>query len=268
MNRLSGLPYYGGKSVLSNTGTGPWINSLLPQDTDVLYCEPFAGMLGVLLQRQPAKKEVVNDKSEHIINWWRVVRDMPTEFEYLTQHTPQSRSEFEWAKENMNNPNSLYRALAFHVVCLQGAMHTEKSKHWTKHINPDVGTIGMWRPNRIKELATRLRKVHLECCDAVKLLRETQNINNAVIYCDPPYSLADTSPYVEEVDRDELMPLLLSQQGKVAISGYGDEWDCLDWHRSEYQTFTKQIRGGSERIEVLWTNYKPQAQTYISMKLF
>ena len=38
-------------------GTGRWITSLLPQRAGVLYCEPFAGMLGVLLQRPPSKSE-------------------------------------------------------------------------------------------------------------------------------------------------------------------------------------------------------------------
>jgi len=267
MNKLSGLQYYGGKSALSSTGTGQWINSLLHQDTNVLYCEPFAGMLGVLLQRQPAKKEVVNDKSEHIINWWRVVRDMPTEFERLIQNTPYSRTEWKWARENLDNTDQLYRALAFHIVCNQSTIiSTEMGRTWSTHRSPNAGKIPLWSPCWVEAISARLRNVQLECCDAIELLDKTAKYENAIIYCDPPYAMADTSPYAENVDKEALKCALLQQQGLVAISGYGDEWDSLDWHRSEHQTFVMQIGQLSDRVDVLWTNYKPQIQ--INMKLF
>ena len=53
------------------------------------------------------------------------------------------------------------------------------------------------------------------------------------------------------------METLLRQQGKVAISGYGEEWDCLEWQRYEKKDVHVPIEGGEHkgRTEVLWCNY-------------
>jgi len=44
-----------------------------------VYCEPFAGSLGVLLQREPVKHEVVNDADGWIVNFWRALAASPDE---------------------------------------------------------------------------------------------------------------------------------------------------------------------------------------------
>ena len=62
-------------------------------------------MAGVLLARQPAKLEILNDLNGRVINWWRAVRDEPDEFGYLVEHTPLSRDEFGWARNNIDNPD-------------------------------------------------------------------------------------------------------------------------------------------------------------------
>ena len=46
------------------------------------------------------------------------------------------------------------------------------------------------------------------------------------------------------------------------VSGYGDEWDALGWHRSELQDCHRPIgvhsgAPASPRCEVLWTNFPP-----------
>ena len=45
--------------------------------------------------------------------------------------------------------------------------------------------------------------------------------------------------------------------GKVAISGYGDEWNKLGWYRYEKADSFSDIKTAvhSKRVEVLWTNY-------------
>lgn len=57
MNNLSALPYYGGKSANDHGyGTGRWINSLLPTERDVLYCEP-CGCVALVCLDIPANPE-------------------------------------------------------------------------------------------------------------------------------------------------------------------------------------------------------------------
>ena len=71
-NDLTAMKYFGGKSRYQIRA---WLNGLIPHNPRGLYCEPFAGMLGLLLSRPIAKQEVVNDLESHIINFWRVIGD-------------------------------------------------------------------------------------------------------------------------------------------------------------------------------------------------
>lgn len=76
--RYRALGWVGGKSAHGAHKTGLWIAGLLPPPTETYaYVEPFCGMLGVLLQREPARREIANDMDTDLVNWWRVVRDFP-----------------------------------------------------------------------------------------------------------------------------------------------------------------------------------------------
>ena len=86
----TGMNWTGGKGIHS-VPQGPWVNSLLPAETNTCYCEPYAGMAGVLLQRQPAKSEILNDTDGLLINWWQQVRDNYHELIRVLETTPHSR---------------------------------------------------------------------------------------------------------------------------------------------------------------------------------
>ena len=76
--RLRALGWVGGKSPFGAHKTGQWIASLLPPvGTTYTYIEPFAGMLGVMLQRPKHRREIANDLDGDLVNWWRAVRDYP-----------------------------------------------------------------------------------------------------------------------------------------------------------------------------------------------
>lgn len=93
------IRYLGGKSAQSATGTGRWIASLLP--TGDTYCEPCFGMGGVFLYRAPAKREIINDRSGRIVNFWRVIRDQPEPLATMLDQSPTipARDEYAWATQ-------------------------------------------------------------------------------------------------------------------------------------------------------------------------
>lgn len=64
------FPWFGGKRRWA-----PEINAAIGE-VDV-YAEPFAGSLAVLLQREPARREVVCDTDSGICNFWRALRSDP-----------------------------------------------------------------------------------------------------------------------------------------------------------------------------------------------
>ena len=113
----------------------------------------------------------------------------------------------------------------------------------------------------IAALEQRLRYVQLECRDACDLLDRVKDCDYTVIYADPPYPTAVTSPYKQQYfDRARCAELLMAQRGAVGISGYGDEWDRLGWRRVTRPALRRQINGGGEaRMEVLWLNDKAAA---------
>ena len=110
---------------------------------------------------------------------------------------------------------------------------------------------------RIPALSARMRKVQLENTDAIKLLGRVANLRHAVIYCDPPYTTAVNEPYLHSrFDKGAMLEVLRSQKGRVAVSGYADEWDELGWRVESFGTMHRRINGVSEgRVEKLWMNY-------------
>lgn len=262
MKRLHGLAYQGGKSQTAIRGSGRWVANLLPKETDVCYVEPFAGMLGILLQRERCKREIINDKEENIITWWRMVRDNPNEMYHRLMYTPYSRKEYEDSLEIIHNKSGsdLDIAIAVYVVLSQSMSHglAAKKSDWARmrNTNESANVRGHTIRSIVEPLADRLRHVQLECRDALRLISDMVDKTDTVIYCDPPYQNT-TSKYTQSVDFAALGDLLKSCKGRVALSGYNKEWDHLGWRKYNKQAFnnigTKDMR--SKRVESLWVNY-------------
>ena len=269
---VGGLRYFGGKHP--RTRRCKWISAVIgPTPPRHTYIEPFAGMLGVLLARPPAPYELANDANGWVVAWWRAVRDRPDEFARLVAFTPRSRALFDEAAETVHagpcSGDVLRDALTLHVCVEQSMTHgpVPSRSSWAAQFAFTPGTLGFnsWLAGRVPALAARLRGVQLECRDACAILERTRRTASALLYVDPPYRSATIAPYGEparRIDWGRLADLLAAQTGRVAVSGYGDEWDALGWHRSERADMHRPIgvnAGGpaSPRREVLWTNFPP-----------
>ena len=261
--------YHGSKSP--HGVLGQWIISMLPWEYNSTYVEPFAGMLGVLLGRQPVRCELVNDLDNNLYNWWCCVRDEPKELARLISATPRSRKGLADAYEIIDNPppdmSPVRRALALHIVLEQGIYRRMAHKPtWNIKVNPaGMRRDLLWTGSEIYPLADRFKDVQIENRDALEVLERVCDEPAAVVYCDPPYPTADTTPYRErKFDIERMTGILRQAKARVAISGYGDEWDALGWSKSENNIRTALIHHRdvrkTERIEVLWTNYEPPNQ--------
>ena len=265
---LVALWYKGGKSDNGGRTTGRWIASKLPQETNVSYIEPFAGMLGVLLQRPKCNVEIANDLNGRVVNWWRMVQDERSGLEHALKHTPWSERRYNEAWAQLDDDDPLTRAVAFSVVVMCGQQHGDDDigtgfvvHAYTKKRGGANGLTKVGR--RIERLRERVENVQLYERPAIDILRKMEPLESAVIYCDPPYRTANTHAYaVVQHDIEEMVESLKAQRGRVAISGYGDEWDMLGWQRQEYPVRINILGGVSSmqvgwRQEVLWTNYEP-----------
>ena len=263
--KLSALRYYGGKSANANKGVCQWVSSQL-YDTKqkTTYVEPFAGMLGVLLQRPKAAVELASDAHGEITNWWTMVRDRGPELKEKLYNTPYSQVDFPLAYEPTDDPLEQARRTTMKLVI--GFTPSLEPTHGATGFNVRVrkgsGDHSFRKyADRIPALQDRIHGVAFLCQPAEKVMAKIVNESTAMTYCDPPYLKTDIRPYGElPFDRELFNELLLEQKGAVAISGYKDEWDHLGWVRNEFQTHlqTGNIPGKKPPFtEVLWTNYQP-----------
>ena len=253
------MRYYGGKCYW-----GGWISTLLPKNLSGLYVEPFGGMLSVLLRREKAAIEIVNDLDRRLMTWWEIVRDRPDELVRLLDYTPYSRAVFAECAEICDSPkfnDPLKLAWALTVILWQGYGAKNTRPSWARHIAP-ISSAKMSIFKNIDILHRRLEYVQLDCSDACTLLERVADRSDALIYCDPPYRSADTSAYLHRgTDWARMVEILRDAKAAVAISGYSDEWDITGWQKSQKSTSAFSVQSNAApdlkaRFEILWRNEK------------
>lgn len=259
-------PYFGGKA---RPQLYKWIISLLPKEYE-MYIEPFAGMLGILVHRNESNLEVVNDLNNRLVNWWLQVRDNCEELQELLYNTPYSEELLGRYFDTIDEGSDLERAMKYHIVICQTRMHSDRRER-----RPSIG-FSVGKPShrrliksyydlvkQINKIRDRVRNVVIYNRKAQYILEKYRDCPEAVVYCDPPYYSARTQKRDKTgyyaFDVGGLTELFQAQKGKVAISGYNDEWDELGWDRHELKIkYTPGLidRKPTDKTEVLWTNYK------------
>jgi DNA adenine methylase len=252
-----------------------WLLPLLPKCHH--YCEPFAGSGAVLLNRAPSAIETYNDLDGEVVNFFRVLRDEKDKLVEAIGLTPFSREEFALACKLDPKLPALERARRFYVRARQvrtGLAQTASLGRWANCKNTSragmSGVISRWL-GAIKDLpliAERLLRVQIENRPATDVIR-LYDSPDTLFYCDPPYvhdTRGDAKAYGYEMtnqEHAELARVLNNVRGLVAVSNY--QCDLMDelypppkWHKTLSGARTNHATKGI-RIEVLWTNYNPQA---------
>ena len=283
-NRYHTLPYYGGKN--QKAGINSWINRLLGPSRNRFYVEPFAGMLGVLMSRTPARNEIINDANSWVANWWSQVRDNHEELAHLVDSSPRSRQCFEECVEYQSakiaenyQACTVEDAWRFFMVVSQSMHHgVQATKGNFAVVYGDMKPYKIWRTYEVCQLNERIRHVQIEHCCAIGLLQRIAGMKDALIYADPPYATADTSPYGKwSLPKGDFADAAASQQGRMVISGYNDEWDDLldrGWFKYELDVHSSMSAGALsgisasdrseliKRKEVCWMNYEYSAANH------
>lgn len=262
------VPWFGGKSRIADR-----IIKLLPPSK--IYVEPYAGAAAVLIRREPAPVEVLNDLDRHVTGFFRCLQDRASldELKVRLAATPVSQTEFNRALEILaGEPTDLVTsAWAFflaHNQAFCGKAPTSPG-NWSRARNSSRGMasqVSAWwhRVDSIDRLRARLARVVIECRDALDLF-DLWDGPETVFYADPPYtheSRKSSNDYRFEMDdaaHEALVNRLLAVRGSVLLSGYPTPlYDRLveaGWARTEFQATSSTARGHSpQRTEVLWSN--------------
>ncbi len=257
----SPVPYFGGKAWLAER-----LASVLPAHKH--YIEVCGGSLAVLLAKKPSRQETVNDLDNHLMTFWRVLRDRPDELERVCSLTPHSRTERTLAQEISSELDELEIARRVFVALTQGRSGSLTRTGWRHDLRP-VSTpmpVTLQRyAGRIAHAAKRIRGVSLECRPAVELVSAYGGDRGTLLYVDPPYivnkGIRRGGEYRVEMRsvsaHQELAEACVGADASVVVSGYSSElWDsALDgWYRYEIPMLTSQGSGDGRRVEVLWSN--------------
>ncbi|MCS7275721.1 MAG: DNA adenine methylase [Dehalococcoidia bacterium] len=263
--KLIAFGWYGGKYSHLD-----WLLPLLPLTHH--YCEPFGGSAAVLLNRPPSPVETYNDIDGEVVNFFRVLRERPSELIWAITFTPFSREEFALAVSPPTEELSeLERARRFYVRARQartGLAQTATLGRWANCKNTSrrgmSGVISRWLGgiDMLADIAERLLRVQIENRPAVEVIK-LYDSPDTLFYCDPPYppeARGDDRAYGYEMDEEAhryLAEVLHQCRGKVAISGYRCKlMDELykDWTRIDAPL--KTCHSVKEpRQEALWINY-------------
>lgn len=267
----------GGKGMIAER-----IAALLPARS--LYLEPFAGSLGVLYARQPARQEIVNDLHQDLVNLYQIMRVQPDEFRRRCHLTPFARVVALSGYKVPADLDPVERAVLFFAYLWQNhgsaggrstvsgfttsspLAYSDKIDHWADALG------------RLPAAMQRLARVQIECRDALTLIEKYGKHEDALIYCDPPYlrggaRLDDSHGYKHEFtvkDHARLASALRKCRAAVAVSYYADprldklykpcesggKWRTTPIFGARRNTLTGG-RNDHAAPEVLITNYDP-----------
>ena len=276
--KLVGLPWFGGKSATAPSGSGKWVTSLLPTNAEV-YIEPFAGMLGVLLQREPARVEIINDLDQNVAAFWKTLRDQPEALETLLEATEYSDTVCREALQTLAEPTSsdLRRAWALTVVAGQSI---RQPSNWSASAWRRPAYIRTSKYNMAKQFNTmclrltceqmraRLRNIHVDNRDATEIISRYATNPQVLLYIDPPYA-GNYAAYGATINHDttnQIIETITADtcKAKIAVSGYPTckykELTAHDWSESQLNVLTTTSANNDKtpRTECLWTNYQPE----------
>jgi len=284
--QYSPLRYLGGKSAM--------VKNLLPLlPPHDCYVEVFGGGASVLFAKQPAAVEVYNDLDEHVVNFFRVLRDpkLSLELQRVLRLTPYSRVEYYEALECLKRgdfESSIERAAMLFIINRQSFAGIMQRPCWG-YSSKGCGAPGVWRNvvDNLHLFAERLRTVFIDCRDFREVIPAWDS-RETLFYCDPPYIVEtrkDKSPdyRVEMTLRDhiDLHHLLLCCQGMVVLSGYRHAahtvLEAAGWKRWDFEAVvhSQAVTGerrhtGTQRprvIESVWLNPAAQERRGIQQEL-
>lgn len=260
------IPYYGGKQRIADR-----IVATFPEHLH--YVEPFAGGLSVLLAKPKSKVETVNDLDQHLVTFWRILRDQPEDLMRVCTFTPHSRAELDLCRQPMSGLSDLEIARRVWSQLAQGRSGRRTRTGWRFHVNGDTN-VGMdtylrGYVGRMPATADRIASVQLECMPALDIIDLYGREPTTLLYVDPPYlsTTRRSLQYVHELHTEaehvELAEALNSTAAAVVLSGYRSPlYDRIysDWETVEIPASTQQSGRDARRTEVLWMNFTPSAE--------
>lgn len=231
-----------------------------------VYTESFFGGGAILFAKTPSKVEVINDLSDFVVNFYKVIQTDFERLQRLVKSTLHSRKLHADAWEVYQRPrlhSKIVKAWAFWTLCQQGfACKIGGSWGYDKTSNSVAKKIKTCRELFGEELKSRVELLQIECTDANKVIA-TRDCPEAFHYLDPPCFNSNCGHYsgYSEADFTKLLTTLGSIKGKFLLSSYPSEvltrfTEANDWHMVNIEkAIAVSAKAKGKKVEVLTANY-------------
>jgi DNA adenine methylase len=256
--------YYGAKQRLASQ----IIATLPPHNA---WVEAFCGSSAITLAKKPALIEVINDRDGNIVNLFRVLRNNHKALISTVALTPYARQEFADAgrrKKKLAPVERARRFLARTMMTVNGDGNGAGFSYSSSYTRGGKeARVSRWHnlPERLSEVAERLRNVRVENRDARRLVETFLDRPATLIYLDPPYFVKRAHRYLIDANEmefhQELLELCCRAKCMILLSGYDTPLykkmlRAKDgWRRVAINTHTRDTGGNDYvRREVLWQN--------------
>ncbi len=264
------ISYYGGKQRMASK-----IIPLIPKHT--IYVEPFAGGATILFNKPwplvtntDHYREVLNDKKEDLIHFYRTLRD-PVSGPKLCDRialTLYSRAEHALRK-NAASDDPIERAAIFYCDIQMSFSNSQGCGWRTGLFGRSFGATWANKVAKLPEYIARMAAVHVECDDALDVIKRWDS-PQTFFYCDPPYPGADQGHYggYTRDDFRALVETLHAAQGSFLLSNYNQPDMPESWERFEFSARGSSAKRGSRetrgakaddgntaRTEIVWRRF-------------
>lgn len=240
------------------------IVELFPEHT--CYVEPFLGGGSIFFWKEPSKVEILNDYDDHVVNFFKVLRDNENELMHKIEGTLISRSLFmEYRESNWNELEDIERAYRFYYIikCSFGGLwRFNKQKECN---SPFAGSPSpkakptLYTKNSLNSLwraHKRLQNIIIESGDYIDVVRRYDR-QDTLFFLDPPYD-TDYS-YGVDFDYDNLLEVCRNIKGKFILTL---NYEMLDKF-SEFNIAETEVNysvtckgGDNKKKEIIITNFK------------
>jgi DNA adenine methylase len=231
------------------------------------FCEPFGGSGVILLNRQPSKQEIYNDRYGGLVAMMRVLRDpiLVDRFVKRLSLTLHSREEWVWSAESWNGEGTsnddVERAARWYYMirCSFGHLGRNFGRSKTNDIPKKFfnGLPDFYPVHR------RLRHVLIENLDWKQCMKD-YDAEDMVFYLDPPYLDSEDGTYATKFryqDHVDLLHTIFTMKGYIVLSGYPNSlydssqwtWDSVfEWDQDVRLNLKDNDLIGGRRTEKLW----------------
>ncbi|MBU2754998.1 DNA adenine methylase [Acidithiobacillus sp. CV18-2] len=277
---MTAFPWLGGKGWMRKK-----LGHRLPRKLQC-YVEPFAGAAAMLLGLPRMPVEVLNDRNQDLVNFYRVMQ-RPASRETLLDRlrwTPYARDEFVRALQMLEGADQsmdkVERAWAFFVVANAtfsgGGQSGITENRFATSSQRSQGQRMHYHIDGLPGIAERLRHVVIENRCAQQILPQYDS-PDTLFFLDPPY-FPETRSIRHETSRGtyaggemsaqdhiRMLEICLDLDGYVVLCGYPHEayddvllphgWEILTFDRHA-MTSLHRDQQKSQRQECLWINPK------------